>query len=95
MQPKSENFNFLIHFYHHSLISGRQCTERKVNARILTLIACCMNNMEMRSPNNSPATLVNLLIMEHAPKMESKTNRKEVHTHTLYIKEQSACKFLT
>ena len=56
-----------------------QCTQN------YTWIACCRNNIAMRIPKCSPSTLVNLLIIEHAPRMASKTNKSAVHTHTLHI----------
>ena len=46
-------------------------------------MACCMNSIAISRPNNSPATRVNLLMMEQAPKIDSKNNRNEVQTHTL------------
>jgi hypothetical protein len=49
----------------------------------LTLIACCMKSIAISRPNNSPATRVNLLIIEHAPKTASKNSKSEVQTHTL------------
>ena len=51
--------------------------------RILTFIACCMKSIAISRPNNSPATRVNLLIIEHAPKIASNISRKDVQTHTL------------
>lgn len=49
----------------------------------LTRMACCMKSIAMSRPNNSPATRVNRLIMEHAPRMASKKSSRAVHTHTL------------
>jgi len=53
---------------------------------ILTLIACCMKSIAISRPNSSPARRVNLLIMEHAPRMASKKSNAAVQTHTLKIK---------
>lgn len=46
-------------------------------------MACCMKSIAISNPNNSPATRVNLLIMEQAPKMANEKSRIAVHTHTL------------
>lgn len=54
-----------------------------INIIILTLIACCINSIAIRRPNSSPATRVNLLIMEQAPKIDNKNSKPAVHTHTL------------
>lgn len=53
---------------------------------MLTLTACCTKSIAIRSPNNSPATRVNLLIMEHAPKIASMKSKRAVHTQTLHKK---------
>lgn len=52
----------------------------------LTLMACCIKSIAISRPNNSPARRVNLLIMEHAPRMASKKSKRAVHTHTLNAK---------
>lgn len=46
-------------------------------------MACCINSIAISRPNNSPATRVNLLIKEHAPRMASKKSKRAVQTHTL------------
>lgn len=48
-------------------------------------MACCMKSIAISRPNSSPATRVNLLMMEHAPKTASKSSKNAVHTHTLSI----------
>lgn len=42
-----------------------------------------MKSIAISRPNNSPATRVNLLIMEQAPKMASKNSNNAVQTHIL------------
>lgn len=42
-----------------------------------------MKSIAISMPNNSPAIRVNLLMIEHAPKMASKNSINAVHTHTL------------
>lgn len=54
-----------------------------IRTTTLTLIACCMNSIAISRPNNSPATRVNLLIMEQAPKIDSMSRSNAVQTHTL------------
>lgn len=46
-------------------------------------MACCMKSIAISKPNNSPATRVNLLIMEQAPNIANKNSKAAVHTHTL------------
>lgn len=50
---------------------------------ILTRIASCIKSIAIRRPNNSPARRVNLLIMEHAPKMARMKSKMAVQTQTL------------
>lgn len=50
---------------------------------MLTFMACCIKSIAISRPNNSPATRVNLLIIEHAPNTASKKSNKAVHTQTL------------
>lgn len=58
--------------------------EKRIHITVdLTVIACCMKSMAISKPNSSPARRVNLLIMEQAPKIDSKTSNIAVHTHTL------------
>lgn len=45
-----------------------------------------MNNMAISNPNNSPATRVNLLMMEHAPKIAIMMSKNDVQAQTLKIK---------
>lgn len=42
-----------------------------------------MKSIAMSKPNNSPATRVNLLMMEQAPKIAKKNSKTAVQTHTL------------
>ena len=42
-----------------------------------------MKSIAISNPNSSPAIRVNLLIIEHAPRIASKNSKKAVHTHTL------------
>lgn len=51
---------------------------------IHTLMACCMKSIAISKPNNSPANRVNLLIIEQAPKIDSRISSNVVHTHTLH-----------
>lgn len=48
-----------------------------------------MNNIAISKPKSSPAMRVNLLIIEHAPRIANKININEVQTHTLQIKQYS------
>lgn len=47
-------------------------------------MACCMKSIAISSPNNSPATRVNLLMMEQAPHIASTNSIKAVQTQTLH-----------
>lgn len=51
---------------------------------MLTRIACCIKSIAIKRPNNSPATRVNRLIIEQAPKTASKKSKTDVHTQTLH-----------
>lgn len=42
-----------------------------------------MKSIAISKPNNSPATRVNLLMMEQAPKIAKKNSKTAVQTHTL------------
>lgn len=55
----------------------------QLQTECLTLIACCMKSIAMSKPKSSPAKRVNLLMIEHAPKIASKKRSAPVHTHTL------------
>lgn len=48
-------------------------------------MASCMKSIAIRSPNNSPATLVNLLMIEQAPHIASTNRINEVQTQTLHM----------
>lgn len=64
------------------------CTSMKRKSRkgevMLTRIACCIKSIAIKRPNNSPATRVNRLIIEQAPKTASKKSKMAVHTQTLH-----------
>jgi len=49
------------------------------------LMACCMKSIAISSPNSSPATRVNLLMMEQAPHIAIRNSIKAVQTQTLNI----------
>ena len=53
--------------------------------KVTTLMACCMKSIAISSPNNSPATRVNLLMMEQAPHIAITNSNKAVQTQTLHI----------
>lgn len=44
-----------------------------------------MKSIAISRPNSSPATRVNLLIIEQAPKTANKNSKNAVHAHTLII----------
>ena len=48
-------------------------------------MACCMKSIAISKPKSSPATRVNLLMIEHAPNTAITRRRKDVHTQTLPI----------
>lgn len=52
-------------------------------------MACCMNSIAISKPNSSPAKRVNLLMMEQAPKIDSKNSKKEVQTQTLQFQTRT------
>lgn len=52
-------------------------------------MACCINSIAISKPNSSPAKRVNLLMMEQAPKIDSKNSKKEVQTQTLQFQTRT------
>lgn len=66
-------------------IHDKDISERNQTANALTLTACCMKSIAISKPNNSPATRVNRLMMEQAPKIAKIKSKIAVHTHTLRI----------
>lgn len=65
------------------LIPAVQCQIRNLQRKINTLIASWKNRIVINMPNNSPAILVNLVIIVQALKIASRINMSPVQTQTL------------
>lgn len=89
--PQNNDFIPIIIFQHSRYMNMdntmvyKIISEFRIRMKIHTLIACCVNSIAIRRPNSSPATRVNLLIIEQAPKTASKNSKNAVHAHTLPI----------
>ena len=62
--------------------------------KVHTLMACCMKSIAISSPNSSPATRVNLLMMEQAPHIAITNSIKAVQTQTLNTFKQCCVKHM-